>query len=809
MLRASLRGTFPSQRLSSIRKASSLFAAQKRQAPTDVHPEVEDALANGKPVVALESTIITHGMPYPTSLEMAQSVERIVRSTGSIPATIAVIGGRIKIGLHPAELERLADQRSNPTAVKLSRRDIAAAIALKKDGGTTCSSTLIFAALAGIKVFATGGLGGVHRGGENTMDISADLHELTRCPVGLVSAGVKSILDIRRTLEYLVRLLKMLRVFISKSFTQETLGVPVVSYAETHDFPAFYTGRSGLESPWRVNDPRTAARILHTHWQLGMSNGALFAVPIPAEYEAVGSTLQEAVEQAVRESEEQNISNLGKAVTPWLLKRVGELTQGKSLASNIALVENTALVGGQIAVEYAKLAGDRHDQDQCYPVTGIPDKPDELSSASDFISSGTTDDLKEQLPNASLIVVGCAAVDITSQPLTDSDLGHHSTSPGKVSMSLGGVGRNIAEAAHRVLSSYGSEFSAETLLVSPVGDDSFGRLLSEETRMLGMRTDGLIPVHGGRSSVCSLLLETSGGLRAGVADMDLVRNMDGHIAREVILARKPKLLAVDGNLSPDALMIVVSECLRNGINVFFEPTSVVKSASILPAIASNLDQLAWSPIAFASPNLLELTHVYQQAQLLDLTSHDRWWQVLDGLGLGSKFRMDLDLLSRREASNHDTSRGNLAFLVEKGVAQMAINLLPFFRQLVIKCGDLGVIVVMHLAGDDAAESSWSTESTNHHGRYVVSRSSTSGDIVVLQHFPAMQLPSNALVNTTGAGDSLVGALLAALVQSPKAFHSKMSLQRTIDIAQHAALLSLQSPLAVSPLLSSLHGQLFH
>ncbi|KAG1769169.1 Indigoidine synthase A like protein-domain-containing protein [Suillus occidentalis] len=787
------RGTFTNQRLVSLRKASSLSAARERQAPIDVHPEVEDALATGKPVVALESTIITHGMPYPTSLEMAQSVERIVRSTGSIPATIAVIGGRIKIGLHPAELERLADQRSNPTAVKLSRRDIAAAIALKKDGGTTSCSTLIFAALAGIKVFATGGLGGVHRGGENTMDVSADLHELTRCPVGLVSAGVKSVLDIRRTLEYL-----------------ETLGVPVVSYAETYDFPAFYSGRSGLESPWRVNDPRTAAHILHTHWQLGMSNGALFAVPIPAEYEAVGLIIQEAVEQAVRESEEQNISKLGKAVTPWLLNRVGELTQGKSLASNIVLVENTALVGGQIAAEYAKIAGGRHDQDQFYPVKGIQGKQNELHSASDIISLGTTDDIKGRPPpNASLIVVGCAAVDITSQPLADSDLGHQSTSPGNVSISLGGVGRNIAEAAHRVLSSYSNEFSAATLLVSLVGDDSFGRLLSEETRMLGMRTDGLIPVHGGRSSVCSLLLDRSGGLRAGVADMDLVRNMDGYMAHEFILAHKPKLLAVDGNLSPDTLKVVVSECLRNGVNVFFEPTSVVKSASILPAIAGNLDKLECPPIAFASPNLLELAHVYQQAQILNLTSHDRWWQVLDGLALGSKFRTDLDLLSRRDASNHDTSRGNLAFLVDKGIAQMAINLLPFFRHLVIKCGEMGVIVVMRFTGDDAAESSWSTESTNHHRRYVVSHSSTSGDIVVLQHFPAMQLPSDALVNTTGAGDSLVGALLAALVQSPKAFHSAISLERAIDIAQHAALLSLQSPLAVSPLLSSLHGQHSH
>ncbi|OJA16186.1 hypothetical protein AZE42_00153 [Rhizopogon vesiculosus] len=774
-----LRRSFPRQYLISLRNASTLSAALKRQAPIDVHPEVEDALASGKPVVALESTIITHGMPYPTSLEMAQSVERIVRSTGSIPATIALLGGRIKIGLHPAELERLADQRSNQTAIKLSRRDIAAAIALKKDGGTTCSSTLIFAALAGIKVFATGGLGGVHRGGENTMDVSADLHELTRCPVGLVSAGVKSILDIRRTLEYL-----------------ETLGVPVVSYAETNDFPAFYTRRSGLQAPWRVNDPKTAAQILHTHWQLGMSNGALFAVPIPAEYEAVGSTLQEAVEQAVRESEQQHISNLGKEVTPWLLKRVGELTEGKSLASNVALIENTALVGGQIAVEYAKLARDIHDQDQCYPVTRIPE---ELSTARGSVSS--IDDLEEQpLPDALLIVVGCAAVDITSQPLTDSDLGHQSTSPGSVSMSLGGVGRNIAEAAHRVLSSCGHGFSAATMLVSAIGDDSFGRLISDETRMLGMRTDGLIPVHGGRSPVCSLLLERSGGLRAGLTSFVIQ-------ARKLISTNRPKLLAVDGNLSPETLEAIVSECLRNGVDVFFEPTSVVKSAFILPAIARNLDQPSWSPIAFTSPNLLELAHLYQQAQLLDLTSHDRWWRVVDDLGLGSKFRTDLELLSRRDASDYCPSQGSLAFLVNKGIAQMAINLLPFFRHLVIKCGDLGVIVVMRLTGDDAVQSSWSAESTNCHARYVVSHSSTSGDIVVLQHFPALRLPSDTLINTTGAGDSLVGALLAALVQSPKAFNAVGSLQHTIDTAQQAALLSLQSPCAVSPLLSSLHEQL--
>ncbi|KAI6162148.1 pseudouridine-5'-phosphate glycosidase [Pisolithus thermaeus] len=249
-------------------------------------------------------------MPYPTSIDMAQSVENIVRSTGCIPATIGIIDGRVKIGLEPRQLEQLASRRANP--LKISRRDISAAIVSGNDGGTTCSSTLIFAALAGIKVFATGGLGGVHRGGENR----------------LVSAGVKSILDIGRTLEYL-----------------ETLGVPVVSYGEVKDFPAFYSRKSGHQAPWNVTNAIDAARILYTHRQLGMTNGALFAVPIPEKYEATSAVIQEAVELAVRESEESGVSKLGKEVTPWLLKHVGEFTQGRSLESNIALVRNTALIG--------------------------------------------------------------------------------------------------------------------------------------------------------------------------------------------------------------------------------------------------------------------------------------------------------------------------------------------------------------------------------------------------------------------------------------------------------------------------------
>jgi len=309
---------------------------RNRRAPLDVHPEVEEALINRRAVVALETALVTHGLPYPSSLEVPLALEGIVRSTGAIPATIGIIDGRIKIGLKKDELARLAERRYKPA--KVSRRDIATAITTRSDGGTTCSATLVFAALAGIKVFATGGLGGVHRGGETSLDISADLQELTRCPVGLVSSGIKSILDIGRTLEYL-----------------ESLGVPALTYGESREFPAFFSRHSGFYVPWNVETSLNAAKVLHTQWQLGMQNGVLIAVPIPEEYEAVGEKIQLSVNQAVSESEQNGINKSGRDATPWLLNRIAELTKGESLVSNIALLKNTALIGGQIAVNYQKL----------------------------------------------------------------------------------------------------------------------------------------------------------------------------------------------------------------------------------------------------------------------------------------------------------------------------------------------------------------------------------------------------------------------------------------------------------------------
>lgn len=298
----------------------------------EIHPEVEAALKEGKAVVALESTIISHGMPYPRNVETALNVEKIVRAHGAVPATIAILGGVLKVGLTADEIEYLG---KTPGVIKTSRRDIPLMIANKSDGATTVASTMILAALAGIKVFATGGIGGVHRGAEETFDISADLQELAQTDVAVVCAGAKSILDIGLTLEYL-----------------ETHGVPVLGY-QTADMPAFYTRKSGFAVDARVDDVQVLAKALKAKWDLGLKGGMVIANPIPEKYEMNYDTITAAIEQAVKEAEAQNIK--GKESTPFLLAKVKALTGGESLESNIELVYNNAKVAAELAVAYAGL----------------------------------------------------------------------------------------------------------------------------------------------------------------------------------------------------------------------------------------------------------------------------------------------------------------------------------------------------------------------------------------------------------------------------------------------------------------------
>ena len=299
----------------------------------DVSAEVREALEEGRPVVALESTIISHGMPYPQNVETALHVESIVREHGAVPATVAVIGGRLRAGLTEEEIDYLG--RKGREVIKVSRRDLPVVVARGLDGATTVASTMIIASLAGIEVFATGGIGGVHRGAETTMDISADLEELAMTPVMVVCAGAKSILDLGLTLEYL-----------------ETKGVPVLGYG-TEELPAFYTRQSGFGVDYRVDTPAELASIWQAKRGMGLAGGALVANPIPEEFSMDKAVIDKAIDQALAECEERGIH--GKETTPFLLARIAEITGNDSLDSNIQLVFNNVALGAEIAKELCAL----------------------------------------------------------------------------------------------------------------------------------------------------------------------------------------------------------------------------------------------------------------------------------------------------------------------------------------------------------------------------------------------------------------------------------------------------------------------
>ena len=299
----------------------------------DVLPEIQHALDHNLPVVALESTILSHGMPYPENVSFAAEVEKVVRAEGAVPATTALIDGRIKVGLSPSELETMCKAEN---VGKVSRRDLATYLATKKNGATTVATTMICAAMAGVKVFATGGIGGVHRNGEVTMDVSADLQELKQTPVAVVCAGAKQILDIGRTLEYL-----------------ETMGVPVLGN-NTSDFPAFYCRKSGFGVDYAAKDETEIASIIKMKWDLGLEGGVLIGNPIPEEYALDYDYMEGVINTALAEADEKGVR--GKDITPFLLARIKEITKGVSFASNVQLAYNNARVAARISKALCKLS---------------------------------------------------------------------------------------------------------------------------------------------------------------------------------------------------------------------------------------------------------------------------------------------------------------------------------------------------------------------------------------------------------------------------------------------------------------------
>jgi pseudouridine-5'-phosphate glycosidase len=574
--------------------------------------------------VALESTIISHGMPYPRNLEMAKEVEAIVRKHGAVPATVAIIDGVPKAGLTESDLLKLANSGSG-VVLKASTRDIAYACATGATAATTVASTMKLAHLAGISVFATGGIGGVHRGAESTMDISADLLELSRTPVTVVCAGIKSILDIPKSLEVL-----------------ETNSVPVLSY-ETSVFPAFYTNDSGIPSPRSAGASADVAHMMNYQRQLGLNSGVLVAVPNPSP--ANGDKIQYAINFALTSAKNEGIS--GAKVTPYVLDKVQQLTGGESLESNIALVLNNARVAANIAVDFANLTrrdsglqssgvydggsppekvyvsnqSAVNDVKQSAAASVAPDAPtnstpqthapsETVVSAAPATSvtpgpspalantSGTARTHSPPHTQPEIVVVGGAVVDLIGHIATLTKL--HTSNPGRLSISHGGVGRNIAESLARL--------GRKVSLATAVADDINGRSLVDGGGDTGIdmslvkvlsskaasesaeRTPASVQT-GHSTAVYNAIHDNHGDLCIGIADMSIFAQVTPEYVQQTLAPAiaASRVVAVDGNITKEAFAAVVDLCAQHGVPVFFEPTSDHKC--LLPFHAGRINKV--------------------------------------------------------------------------------------------------------------------------------------------------------------------------------------------------------------------------
>ncbi|KAI8505367.1 hypothetical protein Bbelb_165560 [Branchiostoma belcheri] len=536
-----------------------------------VLPEVRNALANGEPVVALESTVITHGMPHPHNIRTAQRVVQIVREHRATPATIAIINGKLRIGLTEDELEWLASTE-NPV-LKTSRRDLSMVVSKGWSGGTTVAATMIAAYKAGISVFVTGGIGGVHRGGHSSLDVSADLTELGRTPIAVVSAGVKSILDIGRTLEYL-----------------ETQGVSVLTYGHTTDFPAFFTQKSGFHSPYNITTPEEAAEVIDNHFSLGLDSGLLIAVPIPEQHSA--QKVEDAIQRAVEQAREEGVR--GDKVTPYILGKVDKLTQGKSLAANIALMENNAAVGSQLAWA---LSHRRRKHYHNLPTSNLQAK----TPQADVL-------IKSNKP----VVVGASVVDFVAKTKDPEVKLGGMTNPGTLTQSFGGVGRNVADCMSRL--------GAMPLLVSAVGNDPHAA--SFYIYSTHMDVSGVSQLEDQRTATYCAVLNGDGELVLGVGDMDINNRISPDLVSKFASAIElAPFVCVDGNIPEETVRYILKLCHYLQVPAWYEPTCVVKSSK-------PFESDAWKNITYLSPNLTELRMIYRM-----VTGHE------EPVGVGSS-RLD-------------------------------------------------------------------------------------------------------------------------------------------------------------------------
>ncbi|VDN99542.1 unnamed protein product [Rodentolepis nana] len=526
-----------------------------------VSEEVREAVSSGRAVVALESTILTHGLPPERALKLAADAEATLRSNGAIPATIAIMDSRIRVGLSSVDIERLIDASVKGNAKKVAIRDLPFALNCKDSGrvfGTTVSATSFAANLSGVRVFATGGTGGVHRGAEISMDVSSDLLALQSLPVAVVSAGVKSILDIPKTLEVL-----------------EAKGVTIASVG-TDIFPAFFTRNSGCKSPGRVDTPEEAAKLFATSLAIRPTSGMLLAVPIPENMQAVGEAIAQAIEQAHIESIQANIS--GADVTPFMLERVRQLTGDASLEANVHLVLNNAKFAAQTAV---RLAGILNDP------SGNRNRTSKKHSPQIIIVGGSNVDMAMKLKPEKL--------------KTTKDIYPPASYPGTLeTLGGGGVGRNVAEAVGRLSPSH--------LFLTAVSNDFDGKNLFEQHPFISWKT-APAPLSSSRTAKYIGVLNPTGELLFGVADMDIHKQVTADFVESELQNIEPpnlKVIFSDGNVNVETLEKLVSLAQSHKVPFWYEPTDLHKCTKIIDAIKHDCT------IDAISPNLTELKAIFER-----------------------------------------------------------------------------------------------------------------------------------------------------------------------------------------------------
>ncbi|KAH1381819.1 hypothetical protein KXW98_004204 [Aspergillus fumigatus] len=747
-----------------------------------VSEEIRDAVATGKPIVALESTIYTHGFPYPENVALASLLESVVRVNGGIPATIGILNGVARVGLSAEELTELASTAEKKDALKVSRRDLGYICGLgmagrRLHGGTTVSGTMVLAHLAGIKVFGTGGLGGVHRGGESSMDISADLTELGRTPVAVVSSGCKSFLDIPRTLEFL-----------------ETEGVCVGTFADGRegsvDFPAFFSRDSGIKSPRVIRDEAEAAAIIYAQSKLPVSSGIHFANPVPAEQSIPKGEMDIIIEEAIRLAEVEG--HRGSDNTPFVLAKIKELSGGKSVIANRALVEANVKRATKVAVELSKLEqADRGTGGRHMPVISENARADQATSETGVGHKPLTKSSIEQLGKADVLVAGSLAIDLScdytpfaseSDKITPVP---QTSNPAVIGQSLGGVGHNVAIASHYLGSS--------VLFCSVVGDDLSGRAALSTLQEEGLPTAGvqILPASSGaRTAQYVAINDAKRDLVVAMADMGImelpehVLDFDG-FWDPLIRHTQPQWVVVDANWSPAVLARWIAVAKQHGARVAFEPVSTAKSRRLFSktseadAVIQPAKAVPNNAISLAAPNQYELSAMYTTARESGLFEESEgWWRIIDAMGMSATGSRDR-LVAMTTAE-----------LVDQGIPQQSIQLIPFIPCIITKLGAQGVLVTQLLRPGDARLTSPDS------APYILSRASPTDELiggVYMRLFPsAGVLADREIVSVNGAGDTLLGAVVAGLAK-----WSGKSVEEVIPLAQEASLRTLKSPGGVS------------